>query len=117
MGVIVTEKIELDNGMSTNSYYASINTNELRGGKYTFPKKTSTTDTVTGMVTETRIPTTMFSVTTCLTMWVSKEARDANKHPIQTVDIAIQQETPFTGNLYELLYAKYKKDHPNSVDA
>ena len=117
MGVTVTEDIELNNGLKVESYYASINTNELTIRKSSFPKITTTTDPETGAVTSTTTPSTVYSATSRLNVWVSKDARDANKQSIQDRHVRIQQETPITGNVYELLYAKYKEDHPNSVDA
>ena len=117
MGVIVTEEIQLNNGLKVESYYASINTNELTIRKTSYPKITTETDPTTGVVTSTTTPFTVYSATSRLNVWVSKEARDSNKHFIQDRHVTIQQETPFTENVYELLYAKYKEDHPDAVDA
>lgn len=117
MGLTVTEDIELNNGLKVESYYASINTNDLTIRKSSIPKTTTTTDPTTGAMTSTITPSTVYSVTSRLNVWVSKEARDTNKQSIQDRYVAIQQETPITGNVYELLYAKYKEDHPNAVDA
>jgi hypothetical protein len=41
MGVTVTENIDLNNGMSVESYYASINTNKIRYDKTFIPKTTT----------------------------------------------------------------------------
>lgn len=117
MGVIVSEEIQLNNGLKVESYYASINTNELTIRKTSYPKITTETDPTTGVVTSTTTPLTVYSATSRLNVWVSKEARDSNKHSIQDRHVTIQQETPFTENVYELLYAKYKEDHPDAVDA
>ena len=118
MGVTVTENIDLNNGMSVESYYASINTNKIRYDKTFIPKTTTATDPDTGTVTNVTTPITVFYVSATLNVWVSKEARDANKQSIKSDNVSIsQEETPFNGNLYELLYAKYKEDHPTAVDA
>ena len=117
MGLTVTEEIELNNGLKVESYYASINTNDLTIRKSAIPKTTTTTDPTTGAVTSTITPSTVYTVTSRLNVWVSKEARDTNKQSIQDRYVGIEQETPITGNVYELLYAKYKEDHPNAVDA
>jgi hypothetical protein len=126
MGLTVTEDIELNNGLNVESYYASINTNDLTIRKSSIPKTTTTTDPTIGAVTSTTTTSTVYTVTTTstvytvtsrLNLWVSKEARDTNKQSIQDRYVTIEQETPITGNVYELLYAKYKEDHPNAVDA
>ena len=117
MGLTVTEEIELNNGLKVESYYASINTNDLTIRKSAIPKTTTTTDPTTGEVTSTTTTPTVYLATSRLNVWVSKEARDTNKQSIQDRHVRIQQETPITGNVYELLYAKYKEDHPNAVDA
>ena len=49
MGVIVTEEIQLNNGLKVESYYASINTNELTIRKTSYPKITTETDLTTGV--------------------------------------------------------------------
>jgi hypothetical protein len=107
MGVTVSENIDLKNGLTVNSYYASINTNTVR------TRKTMVENTDSNVIT-TR---TIFDATAELDVWVSKEARDANNEFIQHHYVKIEQETPFNGNLYELLYARYKEDHPTAVDA
>ena len=117
MGVIVTEEYNLPNGLSVSSYYASINENLLTIRKMRIPERVSTTDPTTGVVTETITPKTVYTATVPLTGWVSKEAREAHKASVLSHHATIEQETPITGNVYELLYAKYKEDHPNSVDA
>lgn len=99
-----------------SSYYASINTNELRIRKISTSNRVTTTDPETGVISETITPITTYTASVEFTVWVSKEARQAGKANIKSQRVTIQQET-LTGNIYELLYAKYKEDHPNSVDA
>ena len=70
MGVTVTEEIELNNGLKVESYYASINTNDLTMRKSSTPKITTTTDPETGAVTSTTTPSTVYSATSRLNVWV-----------------------------------------------
>ena len=117
MGVIVTEQYDLGCGLNVNSYYASINTNEIRVEKRVDEHREIQHDLETQTHSENITTTTRYTARAGFTMWVSKEARDAGKSPIGRTSIDISQETPITGNLYDVIYAKFKEGHPNSTDA
>ena len=117
MGVIVTEQYDLGCGLNINSYYASINTNDITMGKHVNEHLEHNYDPDTDTHTENITTTTQYTVDTGFTLWISKEARDTGKSPIGRSRVNINQETPITGNLYDVIYAKFKEIHPSSVDA
>jgi len=117
MGVIVTEQYDLGCGLNVNSYYASINTNEIRMERRDEERRDFQYNVETGESTETVTKTTTYELGAGLTLWVSKEARDTGKSSIGRTRVNISQETPITGNLYDVIYAKFKEAHPNSVNA
>lgn len=106
MGVIVTEDYTLLNGIVVESYYASINANEIRLVKRTqiySPTLAPEPDT--------------YELIAPFTLWISKEARETGKQSIGIEYVHVEQDTPFTDNVYDVLYSKFKNDHPNAVDA
>jgi LEA14-like dessication related protein len=110
MGVTVTEQYDLGCGLDVNSYYASINMNDIRMVKreehrnHQYDPESVTT-------------TTKYNLEAGFTFWVSQAARTSGKEPIGRTHISVSQETPITENLYTVLYAKFKELHPTAVDA
>ena len=116
MGVTVTEQYDLGCGLNINSYYASVNTNDIRMEKRIDERIEHNYDPETDTDTENITTTTRYIIDTKFTLWISKEARDTGKSPIGQSWVNISQETPITGNLYDVIYAKFKEIHPSSVD-
>jgi hypothetical protein len=116
MGVTVTEQYDLGCGLDVNSYYASINTNDIRMEKRVEEHRDHQYDPETGMQTESVTTITTYSLDAGFTFWVSQTAQTSGKAPIGHTRISVSQETPITENLYTVLYAKFKELHPTAVD-
>jgi hypothetical protein len=117
MGVTVTEQYDLGCGLDVNSYYASINTNDIRMEKRVEEHRDHQYDPETETHTESVTTTTKYNLDAGFTFWVSQAARTSGKAPIGRTRIGVSQETPITENLYTVLYAKFKEVHPTAVDA
>lgn len=106
MGVIVTEDYTLPSGLVVGSYYASINTNDINTAKRVYRDSlTLQPNAVT------------YELRSSFTFWISKEARESGKQDLGGETIVIKQDTPFTENVYDILYTKFKEKHPSAVDA
>lgn len=112
MGVIVTEEYTLGSGITINSYYASINTNDIRVTKDV--REYPNYDTETGEHTSTT--TTKYRVEGTLTYWISLEAKEAGKSQIGMTRVSKESDTPITDNVYTMLYDKFKESHTNTTD-
>jgi|SRR6056300_59892 hypothetical protein len=117
MGVVVTEEYNLNSGLTLNSYYASINKNNITIEKCLDEYCERVYDPETDTTTENVIIKTRYTARTGFTLWISKEARDAGKSAISFINIDINRETPITENVYTVLYARFKELHPTAVDA
>ena len=116
MGVNVTEELVLGSGVSVNSYYVSINTNEIRIRKDVRENREHVYDAETDTHTDSVTTTTKYTAEGGFTMWISKEAKESGKSSIGHKYVSIEQDTPITGNIYDVLYAELKTQLPNSTD-
>jgi len=103
MGVIVTESIELGVGLSVDSYYISLDGNDIRIQRIQQRHE--------------EVLKSTFHIETSFTSWISKEAKDAGNRSIGRRRIAVDLDAAPTGNIYELLYNQLKKGLTNYVDA
>ena len=93
MGVIINETITLANGLTVTNPYASVGENDIRVEK---------------RVERLPAKTTRYIVEGLFTMWVSPELRVSGSRNIGRIQVRVESETPPTGNIYELLYNKFK---------
>ena len=112
MGVIVSEKIELDVGLSVDSYYISLNENEVRIQRRQERQRVHTEEG--GHREVLGAPT--FRVEAGFTLWISKAARDAGNGNIGRKHVTIELDAAPTGNIYDLVYSKLKEGLTNYVD-
>jgi|SRR6056300_1209722 23S rRNA C2498 (ribose-2'-O)-methylase RlmM len=103
MGVIVTESIELGVGLSVDSYYISLDGNDIRIQRIQQRHE--------------EVLKSTFQIETSFTSWISKEAKDAGNRSIGRRRISVDLDAAPTGNIYELLYNQLKKGLTNYVDA
>jgi hypothetical protein len=96
MGVTLNETITLPSGLTATNAYASIGENNIKVEKRV----------MTGTVNEPN--TTKYIIECRFTMWVSQELRASGSREIGGLNVSIESDTPFTGNLYDLLYNKLK---------
>jgi len=108
MGVIVTEQTTLQTGVVLDSYYASINTNQIRVEKIQTEEWGENAQIVARPI--------KYLVDAKFTKWISKEAKEAGSKDIGYVKITDIKDDPIT-NAYDVLYAKFKEMHPTAVDA
>jgi len=112
MGLTVTEKVELGVGLTVDSYYISLNENDIRVQRRQEREHVYTED---GSLEE--VLKSTFHIETSFTSWISKEAKDAGNRSIGRRRIAVDLDAAPTGNIYELLYNQLKKGLTNYVDA
>ena len=113
MGLTVSEKVELGVGLSIDSYYISLNENEVRIQRRQERDHVYTEEG--GHQEVLRAPT--FHVEAGFTSWISKAARDAGNGNIGRKHITIELDAAPTGNIYQLVYSKLKEGLTNYVDA
>ena len=89
MGVIINETITLTNGLTVTNPYASVGVNDIR--------------------IEKRVDNNpQYTIEGRFTMWVSQALRASGSGDIGCILVRIGSNTPATGNIYELLYNKFK---------
>jgi len=104
MGVIINETITLNTGLTVTNAYASMGDSDIKVEKQVkedmnydiLPKKGGPTFT------------TKYIVEGVFTMWVSPELHVSGSRNIGRIQVRVESETPPTGNIYELLYNKFK---------
>ena len=113
MGLTVTEQVELGVGLTINSYYISLNENEIRIQRR---QERDFVYTEEGGHQEV-LKAPKFRVDASFTSWISKAARDAGNGDIGRKHISMELDAAPTGNIYELVYSKLKEGLTNYVDA
>lgn len=113
MGLTVTEQVQLGVGLTINSYYISLNENDIRikrrqEREHVFTEKGGSQQVL-------KAP--KFRVEASFTSWISKAARDAGNGDIGRRHIFLELDAAPTGNIYTLLYNKLKEGLTNYVDA
>ena len=113
MGLTVTEQVQLGVGLTINSYYISLNENDIRikrrqEREHVFTEKGESQQVL-------KAP--KFRVEASFTSWISKAARDAGNGDIGRRHISLELDAAPTGNIYTLLYNKLKEGLTNYVDA
>jgi len=103
MGVTLNETITLSNGLTVTNPYASVGENDIRMEKRVEEQMNyiSTLETTT-------TTTTKYILQGRFTMWVNIAMRNSKKGDIGGIGVSIESDTPFTGNVYQLLYNKLK---------
>lgn len=89
MGIQVNEPLMTKTGIEIPSYYMGIG------------------DSVVSIH---RMHPGMYTLSASFGVWVSKEAKDAGRRQVSFRNVEVMSETPFTANLYDLLYDEVKKD-------
>jgi hypothetical protein len=100
MGVIVNDSLVLKNGITVDSYYASLD-------KHIVVRSETQNDTLpqlATMIKKTYILSGNFNI------WVSKGAKEAGNPTIESKHITLIYDESPTGNIYDLLYSEFKKD-------
>jgi hypothetical protein len=113
MGLTVSEQLELGVGLTVNSYYISLNENDIR------IQRTQERDfvyTEEGGHQEV-LKDPKFRVEAGFTSWISKAAKDAGNTSIGRKHITLELDAAPTGNIYEIVYNKLKEGLTNYVDA
>lgn len=99
MGVIINETITLPNGLTVTDAYASLCENDITITKRVERNMYEPTD---GEVT------IRYIVHGHFTVWVNESMRLEKMTSIHDIDISVESETPYTGNIYDLIYDKLK---------
>ena len=113
MGLTVTEQVELGVGLTINSYYISLNENDIRIQRRQEREFVYTEEGGNQEV----LKAPKFHVEAGFTSWISKAARDAGNGNIGRRHISLELDAAPTGNIYELVYSKLKEGLTNYVDA
>jgi len=104
MGIIVTEDVTLDMGLTIDKYYAALSTNEARIQKRVDTQRTYDAE---NNVTESEV--TEYVIEGLFHLWVSEEAKKAGSRPFAHKNVRITQSTAPQGNVYDILYTKLKE--------
>ena len=112
MGLTVTETIELGVGLSVDSYYISLNENEVRIQRTQERKHVYTEEGGHQEV----LQAPKFRVEAGFTSWISKAAKDAGNGSIGRRHITLDLDAAPTENIYELVYNTLKEGLTNYVD-
>jgi hypothetical protein len=113
MGLAVSEQLELGVGLTVNSYYISLNENDIRIQR---TQKRVFVHTEEGGPQEV-LKAPKFHVEANFTSWISKAAKDAGNTSIGSKHITLELDAAPTGNIYEIVYNKLKEGLTNYVDA
>ena len=113
MGLTVTEQLELGVGITIDSYYISLNENDIRITRRQERERVYTEEG--GHQEVLRAP--KFHVEAGFTSWISKAAKDAGNGSIGRRHITLELDAAPTGNIYDLVYTKLKEGLTNYVDA
>lgn len=97
MGVILNETITLPNGLTATNPYASLGRSSLHVEKMNVSSGIGNDTDTTKYILEGRF-----------TMWVSQALRVSGSNDIGGFSVAVESETPPTGDVYGLLYNKLK---------
>jgi len=113
MGLTVTENVELGVGLTVDSYYISLNENDIRVQRRQEREHVYTEEG--GHQEVLKAP--KFLVEAGFTSWISKAAKDAGNGSIGRKSVSLELDAAPTGNIYELVYNKLKEGLTNYVDA
>jgi hypothetical protein len=104
MGVIINETITLPNGLTVTDAYASLGENDI-----TITKRT---ERGIGMMVNYESTdggvTTRYIIHGRFTLWVNAAMRDNKGPSIDTIHVKVESETPYTVNVYDLIYDELK---------
>ncbi len=102
MGVTINETIRLSNGLTVTNPYTSVGENDIRIEKRLDENHDYDSETTT--------VTTRYVINCRFTMWVTHALRTSGARDIGGIGVEVVSETPPTGNVYGLLYAKLKSE-------
>lgn len=107
MGITVNETYTLKNGMSVNSYYACLDNNSLDILKNVERNVLRYNNDTPPQLEE--YHKAEYIITSIFNIYVSKESYLNEKSSIETKPIVLKYDEAPTGNIYDLIYAKFKE--------
>ena len=107
MGITVNETYTLKNGMSVNSYYARLDNNSLNILKNVERNVLRYNNDTPPQLEE--YHKAEYIITSIFNIFVSKESYLNEKSSIETKTIVLKYDEAPTGNIYDLIYAKFKE--------
>ena len=106
MGITVNRKVNIRNyGMIIDATWASIATNSVTMTKIKTGVSDVPPDSPKGTIGE---PIYKYRVSCKFNIWLDENARNNENSPVDTEFISIEYDEVPTGNIYELLYEKFK---------
>jgi len=107
MGITVNEPYYLKNGMSVNSYYACLDNKSLEIHKNVERNVLRYNNDTPPQLEE--YDKAEYNVSANFNIYVSKESYLNGKSSIETKPIVLKYDEAPTGNIYALIYAKFKE--------
>ena len=107
MGITVNETYTLKNGMSVNSYYACLDNDSLKILKNVERNVLRYNNDTPPQLEE--YDKAEYNITANFNIYVSKESYLNEKSSIETKPIVLKYDEAPTGNIYDLIYAKFKE--------
>ena len=107
MGITVNEPYYLNNDMSVNSYYACLDNNSLKILKNVERNVLRYNNDTPPQLEE--YHKAEYIITSIFNIYVSKESYLNEKSSIETKPIVLKYDEAPTGNIYDLIYAKFKE--------
>lgn len=102
MGIIIKDSITLDSGLQVSNAYGNIGNNSYIRLSKTFGSRHGSSDTIQYML-EGQIH-----------LWINQEKsiEGGTSNILKTYNVSVNKlDTPFTGNLYEILYEDFKNNY------
>ena len=107
MGITVNEPYYLKNGLSVNSYYACLDNDSLKIHKNVERDVLRYNNDTPPQLEE--YHKAEYIITSIFNIYVSKESYLNEKSSIETKPIVLKYDEAPTGNIYDLIYAKFKE--------
>ena len=114
MGITVNETYTLKNGMSVNSYYACLDNDSLKIHKNVERDVLRYNNDTPPQLEE--YDKNEYMINANFIIYVSKEAYLNKKSSLETKTIFLKYDKAPTGNIYALIYAKFKEGLKNFQD-
>ena len=107
MGITVNETYTLKNGLIVNSYYACLNNDSLEIHKNVVSNVLRYNNDTPPQLEE--YNKAEYNVTAIFNIYVSKDSYLNKKSSIGSKNIILKYDEAPTGNIYNLIYAKFKE--------
>lgn len=114
MGITVNEPYYLNNGLSINSYYACLENSSLNITKFMERDVLRYNNDTPPQLEE--YNNCEYDISANFNIYVSKETYLNEKPSIETKNINLKYDKAPTGNIYALIYAKFKEGLKNFQD-